>query len=135
MEISQLATTRNFAEAYIRTKTEDTKNYVVLTSPIKPLNQTPEERATALKQMSEMDKHAAESRTFIKKQYGTDPMVQNKVERKPMTEEEQATYVQAWMDRFTEGDTKFQQLVQMTRQWETGGLTQTAQGSLVDISA
>jgi len=103
--------------------------------PGKQISQTPQERAAAMQQRAEMDRQAAETRASVIKQTGRDPMTPDKIDRTPMTEEEQAAYVQAWMDRITEGDAKFQQLVQITRQWESGGLMQTAQGALVDTSA
>lgn len=103
--------------------------------PSTEISQTPEERAAVVRQRAEMDKHATQTRASVIKQTGRDPLVPDKIDRTPWTEEQQAAYVQERLDRLVASDAKIQQLRQMEQQWLSRSLTKTAQGSLVDTSA
>lgn len=136
MDITISTRIKSFIEAGVRSL--NTKPDIKVPRPIpadvKPIKQTVEERAAALQQRAEMDKIAAEFRGKIIQQTGIDPLsVSYKMERKPLTEEEQTAYVQAALDRLMEGDAKYQKLLEYSRQREAEALAR--QNPLIDTNA
>jgi hypothetical protein len=143
LDIKQLTTARNLAEAYVRsTRAVDKSdpNYKVEIGVPESLRKTskmsPEETTALQKKWAEDDKYLAEFREQFKQATGIDPQGGPvNLNYTPMTKEEGEAYVQGVLDDMVKVDAWHQQHLAEYAKYKAEVLAKSQQASQISTSA